>query len=47
MTAHNVIELIRKILGDERIDTGPVSRTFDEAIRFLARGIPPDAKDRL
>jgi hypothetical protein len=47
LTAQNVIEVVRKILGDETIDTGPVSRTFDEASMFLARSIAAEAKDRL
>jgi hypothetical protein len=47
MTARNVIELIRQILRDEMIDTGSVPRTREEAARFLARSIEPDARRRI
>jgi hypothetical protein len=47
MTAKNVIEVIRQILGDETIDVGSAPRTWEEAARFLARSIEPDAKNRI
>lgn len=47
MTAQRVIEMIRQVLGDEPIDTGSVPRTWDEAARFLAHSIEPDAKQRI
>lgn len=46
MTAEELIEMMRGIIGDTYVDTGSVDRSEAEAVEFLARSISADSKDR-